>query len=262
LSAPVPTPLAGHHILVTRPPLQALALTALIEAAGGQVMALPTLDTRPVAPDTTGRAALDALPGYDLAIFISANAVQHARAWAWPWPAAVPAYAVGTATAAALRSADVARVCVPVDGADSEALLRMPALVNAQGKRIVIFRGLGGREVLARSLGARGARVDYVECYERFIPPVEPASVIALCQEGLLHAVCISSAQGLENLTQIVGPAGWACLRALPHFVIHPRIMERARALGVTEVITCDASDTAIVNALVAHFNPTQLASQ
>ena len=40
--------------------------------------------------------------------------------------------------------------------ADSEGLLADPAFADVAGRRILIVRGVGGRELLARSLRARG----------------------------------------------------------------------------------------------------------
>ena len=44
-----------------------------------------------------------------------------------------------------------------------------------RGKRVLIFRGDGGREQLGDTLAARGALVDYVACYRR----AKPASGVA-----------------------------------------------------------------------------------
>ena len=68
-------PLAGRGIVVTRPAHQAAALAELIRVAGGQPILFPVLeilDTENLQPllEVVGR-----LEDYQLAIFISPNAV-------------------------------------------------------------------------------------------------------------------------------------------------------------------------------------------
>ena len=53
---------------------------------------------------------------------------------------------------------------------DSEALLELPQLTDVNGRRVIIFRGDGGRELLGETLAARGASVEYVSCYRRGRP--------------------------------------------------------------------------------------------
>ena len=58
----------------------------------------------------------------------------------------------------------------PAQGMNTEALLKLPELHQIDGQRFLILRGVGGRETLATQLRARGAHVDYAECYRRVEP--------------------------------------------------------------------------------------------
>jgi uroporphyrinogen-III synthase len=69
--------LGGRGILVTRPAHQAEPLCGLIEAAGGRALRFPVMEIRPAADQPAVQADLARLAGYDLAIFVSANAVQY-----------------------------------------------------------------------------------------------------------------------------------------------------------------------------------------
>ena len=61
----------------------------------------------------------------------------------------------------------------------------------------------------------------------------------------------MSSAQGLENLFEMLDPA---FLRATPLFVPHPRIGEDARARAVRQVVLAGPSDEQMLDQLVAYF--------
>jgi len=82
------------------------------------------------------QAILKRLSEFDMAVFVSSNAVQHAmpliRA-VGGWPQSFRAAAVGQGTARELRAQGIADVLLPGDGADSEALLARPELQDIAG---------------------------------------------------------------------------------------------------------------------------------
>jgi uroporphyrinogen-III synthase len=57
-------------------------------------------------------------------------------------------------------------------------------LIDAQGKRVIIFRGEGGRELLGETLKQRGAAVEYVSCYRRARPQLDPAPLLKLWEKA------------------------------------------------------------------------------
>ncbi len=177
-------PLAGLGVVLTRPRAQAEALARLLEERGARVIVFPALD---IVPAPVSAESLAALPGAHLAIFVSANAVEHGLAAArraGPWPAPLAVAAVGEATATALRNSGFARVISPQERFDSEALLDCPELQAVAGQNIIVFRGVGGREHLRSTLESRGARVSYVECYRRVRPPTDPVPLQAALSRG------------------------------------------------------------------------------
>ena len=66
-------------MLVTRPAPQGESLVAAIREAGGAALALPLLEIRELERDASADAVFDRLDGFDIAIFISVNAVRVAR---------------------------------------------------------------------------------------------------------------------------------------------------------------------------------------
>lgn len=230
--------LAGLGVVLTRPRAQCEPLAAALESEGAQVVVFPALDIVPVALDEASRAALATLGTASLAIFVSANAAEHgvaaARA-AGPWPAHVAVAGVGAATAARLREAGFAQVIAPTAGFDSESLLACPELSDVAGRRVLIFRGVGGRERLRTTLEARGATVAYVECYRRERPASDPAALLAALAQGKIAAVHAMSAETVDNFLALAGAAqAWSAVTlVVPHPAIarHPPARAFARVL-------------------------------
>lgn len=255
-------PLAGIRALVTRPAGQAAALAQAIRAAGGFALELPLLEIEPLgADDHAGRAALaatlDALDRYAIAIFVSSNAVRMLLAElqraARSVPATLRCVAVGGATARCLREAGI-DCSAGAAAMDSEELLAHPALAAVGGQRIVIFRGVGGREHLARELAARGARVDCCALYRRRAPALAPGELPALLARERIDALLLSSGEGLANLLALLGEeaAGTIAARIA---VVTPgeRVAALARAAGFTNVhAAVNATDVAMLAALGA----------
>jgi uroporphyrinogen-III synthase len=257
-------PLAGRAVLVTRPQGQAAGLAALIESAGGRALRHPSIAIEPlrsVALDALLDALVDEPGRCHLAVFISRNAVEQGlarlreRGRAWPPVPPGPAVAaIGAGTRRALEAEGFANVIAPRGPADSEALLAEPALGGVAGKRIVIFRGAGGREALAGALRERGASVEYAECYRRVAPAADLQPLAADWARGGVHAVAVSSGEGLANLAALLGEDGRKLLASTPLFVPHSRVAEQARSLGATEVVVAGSADEEVVAALVAYF--------
>ena len=231
-------PLAGRGILVTRPARQAGDFAQKVAAVGGAPVIFPAIAILPPADPAPLTRAHAALPTYDVAIFISANAVEYGAPDPRNWPAQLVTLAPGPGTAEALAVVGIAGARIPETSFDSEGLLALPELANVRGKRVLIFRGDGGREHLANALSARGAIVDHVGCYRRAKPESGAAGLAEAFREGRIHAVTITSSEGLDNLWALADAATRTAWRACPTFVPHPRIAAHARDLGLLVVET------------------------
>lgn len=243
-------------VLVTRPAHQAQALSAGLRAAGFTPLHLPTLAIKPTDPATACAALRAALP-CDLAIFISANAVQYALpvvAAAGGLPAGCPVAAVGPASARALEAAGFAAVLIPATRFDSEGLLELPELQSMTGRRVVIFRGEGGRTLLADTLAARGADLRVVVCYQR-VAAGDSAQITAWLARDAIAVLTATSRAGLDGLLTLAGPAA-AQLKTLPLVVLSQALADHARQTGFTGPLaaaaeTSDAGLVAAVSALL-----------
>lgn len=225
--------LRGARVLVTRPAHQAESLCKKIEAADGEAIRFPTLAIADPADRTALAQSLAHAAHADWAIFVSPNAVARGlpllreRA-----PAAALRYAaVGAATAYALSKAGVHDVLVPATRFDSEGLLEsLPAEV-VKGKTVLLFRGEGGRTLLADTLTARGARVLHAVCYRRIAPSTDPA-VLARIAKNEVDVIVATSREGLQNLSTLVPASAWPQICRTPLVVTSPRQADMARTLG------------------------------
>lgn len=250
-------PLAGKTVLIVRPRHQAEGLAARIRAAGGEPLVLPTLEIEPIAPDPGLQRILSRLAGFDLAVFVSPNAVQQGLPLLdgmGGWPRDLPAAAVGAATARELHARGIEGVIVPGQGSDSEALLALAPLQHVAGWRVVIFRGVGGREHLADTLRRRGAEVTYVECYRRLRPEIDVGPLLALLTTAKLHAVVAASAQALANLTDAVPKAQRPLLLAVPLLVVHAKIARAGADLGFEAVFVAGNGEAGLFEALLGEL--------
>ncbi|HJV93198.1 MAG TPA: uroporphyrinogen-III synthase, partial [Azonexus sp.] len=206
-------PLAGRTIVVTRPLAQAGPLAQAIEAAGGRPLIFPLLEIFPAPDPQPLAAAVDRLGDYALAVFISPNAVDHALPAILargPWPESLRPAAVGQGTVKALLAHGVAGCIAPTERFDSETLLALPQLAEeaVAGQRVAIFRGDGGRELLADTLRQRGATVDCVTCYRRSGPSTGVAPLLRAWRAGQLDALTVSSSEGLRHLVELLDREG------------------------------------------------------
>lgn len=239
-------PLASLSVLVTRPAAQTDVLCKAIAGAGGEAIALPAIEIEPLQADPVS--------GCDLAVFVSVNAVAHG-AHLLPRDAGVQIAAIGKATAAALAQAQLPANIVPESGFDSEALLAHPQLKLAAGARVVIVRGVGGREVLQQTFAAHAMTVETREVYRRMAPRVDPQRVDAIeaqWAEGGIDVVTITSVETLNNLLGLLSERGRALLRRTTLVLASRRIMEAAANSGCEGlmIVAAGADDQSTIDAL------------
>jgi uroporphyrinogen-III synthase len=188
-------------LLNTRPAEQAQALTRLVESAGGEALACPTIEIDFLPLDAVAQARLrDLLAACDKAVFVSANAVEGLIRQKPCWPERLPQwYAIGQATLAFGALHDLPMHTVEGVRFDSEALLERADLQQLDGQCVLLVKGEGGRDKLEQTLRARGAQVRSLVLYRRVAKP--------LCEQAWRQfrqsrqpIVLASSLTGLEYL--------------------------------------------------------------
>ncbi|WP_020167112.1 MULTISPECIES: uroporphyrinogen-III synthase [Methylotenera] len=241
--SPTEKPLAGIGIAITRPIDQAKKLSQLISDAGGTPISFPLIEITSLTDYNQFESVISSIDQYDWAIFISSNAVQNGmpRLLKQVIPTQLQFAAIGPVTAAELQNFGVKQVLTPLSHAkqdeeykvrfDSESLLALPEMHAIQGKKVMLFRGIGGRDVLAETLKARGAIVTFAECYQRINPQTNCDLLAKLWAEKKLHGVVVTSSEAMRHLLDLAGDLGW--LKKVTLYVNHARIAELPLQLGL-----------------------------
>jgi uroporphyrinogen-III synthase len=243
-------------LLVTRPAAQAAPWVERLRAKGLPAQALPLIAIEAVADTAALRDAWHLLPQRDLAMFVSPNAVEGffaARPAARTWPRGLRAAATGPGTVEALVAAGVPEaLCVAPRAApfDSSALWAELEQETWSGRSALIVRGDGGRDEFATALRGAGAKVAFVQAYQRRAP-LWSAEEQALAQAALAapgqHAWLLSSAEAIDHLQALLPGSRWHDAIAVAS---HPRIAQRARRAGFGRVLEAPPLIDAVVSAL------------
>ena len=252
-------------VLVTRPRHQTEELGALIVAMGAEVIHFPVLEIVSLPPAKATTELIDDLRSVDIVIFVSANAVEQGdarvRNQLGKWPAQLQFAVVGRSSARVLARVGLQANICPEHHFNTEALLALPTMQQVKNKRIVIFRGQGGREKLALELRRRGATVDYAEVYRRQRPNVDLSQ---LRQSGVLSrvgAIIIASNESLQNLYDMAASIDRDWLLNTPLAVISHRCAELADRLGFRHYnIASEASNQGLLEAVQQYIGKAPLA--
>jgi len=257
---PTEKPLAGISIAITRPIDQAKKLSALISQFGGTPISFPLIEITALNDYSQFESVISQVSQYDWAIFISSNAVQNSmpRLLKQGVPAQLKFAAIGPVTAAELQDFGVKQVLTPASHAkpdeetkvrfDSESLLALPEMQAIQGKKVMLFRGIGGRDVLAETLKSRGAIVTFAECYRRINPQTNCDLLTQLWAEKKLHGVVVTSSEAMRHLVDLAGDSAW--LKNVTLFVNHARIAELPLQLGLKVKVADAPGDEAMLRVI------------
>jgi uroporphyrinogen-III synthase len=251
-------PLDGKYIVVTRPAGQASHLAEALQNLGAHPILFPVLTILDLEDIKLLHDIALQLDDFDLAIFISPNAVdkslEHVLRYRG-WPENVRVATMGESSERALAQHGIMNVLTPRGRFDSEALLELPELQDVRGRRIAIFRGDGGRELLSEVLRERGAEVVQVASYRRGKPSNDGAALLKHWDSRTLDAITITSSEGLRNFYEMIGKLGQAWLRKTPLFVPHTRIAEQAAELGLNQIHQTGPGDDGLIAGLLHYFN-------
>ncbi len=257
--------LKGFGIAITRPTDQAKKLKWLIAESGGETIDFPLIEITGLNDYSAFHAAIADLNNIDWLIFISSNAVQNAMPriqHIYPsLPERCQFAAIGPVTAKELQQFGIKNVLIPEGRFDSESLLTLPEMQSMQGKNVLIVRGVGGRELLADRLKARGANVSFAECYQRINPQTDCQPLKKAYDENKCHAIVVTSSEAMQHLLQLAqAEENWRTenhwLKQIKICVNHARIAEHESIKGLQIHIAETSGDNAMLDCLFKALNP------
>ncbi|WP_413192603.1 fused uroporphyrinogen-III synthase HemD/membrane protein HemX [Pararobbsia alpina] len=183
-----------------------------------------------------------------------------------PDPVTVDAAAAATAEGSTVSASTDTPVDPDSVRFDSETLIaaleRELGLASLAGRRVLLVRGNGGRELVADTLRERGAEVEPVVAYQRSVPVPDPAALTQVRrwlteQHPERDPVwVVTSSEGVRNLSTLAeihfDAREQAALHRARFVVPHPRIAESARNGGFGTVTISGAGDAALIRAILA----------
>lgn len=242
--------LKGLRVLNTRPLQQGQELNQRIIIAGGLPVSCPALDIGPPARDW--RPLLPNLNTVQQAIFVSANAVTYSIPVLlenqFAWPDHIQITAVGKATAQALKSRQLRVDNIP-EKSDSEHLLMLNNLQAVHSETILLFKGEGGRTLIANSLTERGAKLIELNVYQRLLPDCNQEKLEQWWRDDCVDIILFTSQEAIQNIVTMFGTsAQQAWLKRTPCLVISDRLAQFASKSGIENILIC--SPDTIIDAL------------
>lgn len=243
----------AFKLLITRPEEQGRQLAKTLANEGYQCVCQPFFDYQANASSQDIATILDSyyLP---IVVFVSVASVEF-FAKCYPitqWQVST-IIAVGQATKKAIQALGINNVVSPTQQ-DSDGVLALTELENVKDKNIIIVRGDGGRELIADTLVARGANVQYIESYQRHWFELSSTEV-EKWQDENINCVIITSNALLESVVELLNSDTKIALNYWKNtclwIVASERLVEKAHCLGLKNVICAyGASDTALLAAI------------
>jgi hydroxymethylbilane synthase len=200
-------PLFGRHIVVTRPRSQANSFVRGIEELGGEVVEFPTIEI--VSPKSYSPLdrAINKIESYDWLIFTSVNGVRQFFDRIRHLGRSISDLngiriaAIGPETAKSLEPFNLQADLVPGEYR-AEAILQALKPGELRGKRVLLPRVAGARDVLPKTLREWGAETDVIEAYRTVLPRSDATWLHALLLERKLDVVTFTSSSTVINFAK------------------------------------------------------------
>lgn len=244
-------------VIVTRPAIGGERLRDRLSTRGADAAWWPAFDIGPAPDVDAARRGLARLAAYDLAIFVSANAVSATHELlADKWPTRTTIGAVGASTAHAVRIEwqldSRTRLIAPNDdhASGSEAFWRAWSASGLRAQKVLLLRAEEGRDWLAEQFTEAGATVEAIAVYSRrphWLSAEDLAQLEKWVRAGVQPIVIVSSSEAVSALDQQVSVIHASWLRTGTAIAMHARIAERLKDAGFPCVVISGFDDDGII---------------
>ena len=150
-------------------------------------------------------------------------------------------FSVGPTSARAIADLVRGPVICPLSEHNSEGLLRLRPLQSVKGQDWLIIRGERGRELLADTLRARGARVHYLDVYRRL--PTQLSNDVIQNWQAEVDCIMVSSAEQLGYFLAAIPAEGLSWLQQC-HWIVASERLQALLPVGLQSRATVAGSAT------------------
>jgi uroporphyrinogen-III synthase len=270
--------MSAKTIIVTRPSGQARqlieVLTQSIEKSGVAKRSLPEIVSLPlltIVPKTDASLAdhiASVLRDTDLAIFVSPNAIESVmrlleRDWQDFSKKVIPIGVMGGSSKFALQNHGVGAetkstpIILPESNAhwDSEGLWQELQKLgwDWSNKKVVIFKGEGGRDWLADTLKNAGANVEAISTYTRVPLDIDNPAWQTIHEMDFFKSLwLLTSSEAVRYLGKVIEDQFTQDLNSASAICPHHNIADAAEQIGFGEVFTSESGDEALIKTTLA----------
>lgn len=260
--------MSNKTIVITRPSGQARQLSEALQASllksgftsetSPKIISLPLLTIAPKDDPVLKEQITAALRVADLAIFVSPNAIECTmrlleRSWQEVSDRPLPIGVMGGSSLAALKNhgieGNLTKVILPQDNAqwDSEGLWSELQKLkwDWSTKKVIIFKGDGGRDWLAQTLKQAGTQVEAFSVYARVPLDLNSPAWNDIHNMDFAKSLwLLTSSEAVRYLGQAKLPLDFATA-----ICPHHNIADTAEQIGFGEVFACEPGDDALIAA-------------
>ena len=263
-------------IVITRPSGQARQQLELLNnaieqngiSASVNIISLPLLTIVPKENELLADHIASSLGSADLAIFVSPNAIESVmrlleRDWQALSRKVIPIGVMGGSSRSALKHHGIGLEDTPTpvfmphepEKLDSEGLWQELQKLDWDwtAKKIIIFKGDGGREWLADTLKKAGATVEAISTYSRVPLDLDNSAWQSIREIDFSSSLwLLTSSEAVRYLGSVAKDQLSQSLSHATALCPHDNIADAAEAIGFGEVFTTEPGDDALIKATLA----------